>query len=294
MSDHQLDLTPYERFLRDSLEDEKRKLAELSEKFAKAGPIRKKQIKRQLDTVNQNIQLISTDLKNYESGLRWLRELSKERDEIAERLKPVPIEAILAQAPKAATPALGAKPSAPAVGARPPGAAPAVGRPLVGQPVGSTIQTGGGVQPPSGSSQQQAPRIGTPTVGKPVGTFVGRPGANPETSRPSSPQTTAQDQQNQKEQQATKEGETASGESKQSQPSSRISAVMGKPGASPTTQAPRVGTPIGSQTQEPKNEQKEEKEKSTQKESESFTTEDAGQKVQSEESGQQNNSADES
>jgi hypothetical protein len=184
MSESTLELTPYEKFLRQSLEDEKKRLAELNEQYAKAGRFKKMQIKRQLDLLNQNIQLLSADLKNYQSGLQWLREPSKERDEIAERLKPVPIEAITAQAPKPTTLTVGQARPAPTVGTRPPGSAPSVGRPAsVGQPVSS--QTQGPVQPQGTSPSLQAPRVGTPVVGKPVGSpVVGKPVGTPTIQAP--------------------------------------------------------------------------------------------------------------
>jgi hypothetical protein len=260
MSDSRLDLTPYEKFLRESLEDEKKKLGQLNEQLSKAGRLRKIHIKRQLDMVNQNIQLLSRDLKNYESGLHWLREPSKERDEIAEHLKPVPIEAIMAQAPKPATPPQTAR-AAPTVGTGPPSAAPPVGRPpTVGQPIGSKSQSD--VQRPSTPSPQQAPRVGTPVVGKPVGTpVVGKPIGTP-VGKPT-PQQVTQAQPattSQPETKAEQAQQAQSGESSQTQAASRVSAPMvGKPIGTPTKQAPRVGTPISSQGQPPKKEEEQQK-----------------------------------
>lgn len=246
MSHSQLDLTPYEKFLRQSLEDEKKRLDELNERYAKSGLFKKMQIKRQLDLVNQNIELLAADLKNYESGLRWLREPSKERDEIAESLKPVPIEALTAQAPKPATPALGT---------RPPGTAPPVGRPAsVGQPVGSQSQPA--AQPRPSSSPQQAPRVGTPVIGKPVGTpVVGKPVGTPiGKPLPSQGQQTQPSPAIQQQETKTDQSQPAqTGETKPSQTAPRIGTpIIGKPIGTQPMQAPRVGTPIGTQGQQPK------------------------------------------
>jgi hypothetical protein len=237
MSHSQLDLTPYEKFLRQSLEDEKKRLDELNERYAKSGLFKKMQIKRQLDLVNQNIELLAADLKNYESGLRWLREPSKERDEIAESLKPVPIEALTAQAPKPATPA---------VGTRPPGTAPPVGRPAsVGQPVG--LQSQPAAQPRPSSSPQQAPRVGTPVIGKPVGTPIGKP-------LPSQGQQTQPSPAIQQQETKTDQSQPAqTGETKPPQSAPRVGTpIIGKPIGTQPMQAPRVGTPIGTQAQQPK------------------------------------------
>lgn len=137
------DLTPYEEFLRQNLEDEKRKAAKLDQDYAKAGSMKKMQIKRELDLVNQNIQIVSSDLAKYASGLHWLREPSKERDEKAENLKPVPLEAI-----------------AGAVRATAPAQAKTVAAPVVGKPISQPVQNP--AQPP--------PKVGNaPQVGTPIG-----------------------------------------------------------------------------------------------------------------------------
>ena len=248
MSHSQLDLTPYEKFLSQSLEDEKKRLEELNERYAKAGRFKKIQIKRQLDLVNQNIELLASDLKNYESGLRWLREPSRERDEIAEHLKPVPIEAIMAQVPK---------PAPPAVGTRPPGTAPPVGRPAsVGQPVGSQSQPAPQARP--SSSPQQTPRVGTPVIGKPVGTpVVGKPLGTPiGKPLPSQGQQTQPSPAIQQQETKTYQSQPAqTGETKPPQTAPRVGTpIIGKPIGTQPMQAPRVGTPIGAQAQQPKKE----------------------------------------
>ena len=78
-----IDLTPYEKFLRASLEDAKRRADALSKEYSTSGPLKKMQVKRELDLANQNIELLSQDLAKYESGLHWLREPTKERDDFS-------------------------------------------------------------------------------------------------------------------------------------------------------------------------------------------------------------------
>jgi hypothetical protein len=198
MSHETLEPTPYERFLRESIDREKKRSKQLSLELTKAGALKKMRLKRELNAVNQNIQVVSADLNHYlNTGLEWLREPSKERDEKAESLKPVPIEAITGQVQKPATASSQPGQSAPVVG-RP--VAPAVGRPVVGQPRPSSTSTSGTGQPaqsqtleasqngegqsvsPSGVQKPsvRAPRVGTPIIGKPVGTpVVGRPIGTP-------------------------------------------------------------------------------------------------------------------
>ena len=237
MSHAQLDLTPYEKFVRQNLEDEKKRLDQLNEQYVKAGFLKKIQIKRELDQLNQNILQLSADLKNYESGLSWLREPSEERDETAESLKPVPIEAITAQAPKPAAPVVGQARPAPTVGTRAPSSAPPVGRPVVGQP--STSQPS--VQQ-SGSSVPQAPRVGAPVVGKPVGTSV----AKPAPAQPQQAQTTTSTQTTKP--QAPRIGSPIEDKSVGSPPQApRVGTpVVGKP-----VGAPVVGTPVGTSVAKP-------------------------------------------
>jgi hypothetical protein len=184
--------TPYERYLQQTLNGEKIKLDELNAEYSKANPIKKIQLRRELDLVTQNVRLLSADLSHYENtGLEWLREPTKERDEKSESLKPVPIEAITGQAAAgqksspAASPGTSASQpkGAPMVG-RPVGS-PTVGRPAVGQPIGrqaprpvsesqqskpapSSPQPAESAQAPKPTPS--APRVGAPIVGKPVGT----------------------------------------------------------------------------------------------------------------------------
>jgi len=195
-------MTPYERFLRQSLDDEKRKLDELNSEYSRANPIKKMQLKRDLEQISQNVRLLTADLNHYENtGLEWLREPTKERDEKSEGLKPVQIEAITGQAtsaqkvaPSASSSNIATPPKAATMVGRPVGA-PAVGRPMVGQPVGTQVsrpaaaastQTQRGQPATSAASTsapaqvskpaQSAPRVGTPVVGKPIGTpVVGKP-----------------------------------------------------------------------------------------------------------------------
>ena len=131
-----IDPTPYEKFLRASLEEVKRKADALSKEYSTSGPLKKMQVKRELDLANQNIELLSQDLAKYEGGLQWLREPTKERDEKAEDLKPVPIEAITGAAKQAAQ--------------VPEAVAPA------------TNQASAPVSKPPTPNQPAAPRVGTP------------------------------------------------------------------------------------------------------------------------------------
>jgi hypothetical protein len=54
-------MTPYEQFLRESLEGERRELDKLYDEFAHANSIRKQLIKVQIDRATQNLRLISYD-----------------------------------------------------------------------------------------------------------------------------------------------------------------------------------------------------------------------------------------
>ncbi len=148
--------TSYEDFLKEALEEKKKQLEQLNQMLQKAGAFRKQMIKRQIKELGVNIDLMSKDLGKYGQGLRWLREPTKERDEKAEHLEPVPPDAI----PKVA--------STPAT--QIPGVRPAVAAPVarVGSPVASTVRVG----TPIGS----APRVGTP-----VGTPPPRPAPTPTT-----------------------------------------------------------------------------------------------------------------
>ncbi|SRR5579875_835319 len=169
--------TPYEKFLMDSLQAEKQSLDNLYNQFAHANPVKKHLLKRQIDAVLQNIKLVSDNLEKYRAGLAWLREKSKERDELAEKLGEIKEE----ETPKeAATPAAIAKGQT--------AARPTIGRPVIGKQVstptqaqkptnqqGPAAQAQSAGQPPAVSPQQQpqvsAPRpvVGRPVIGKPIG-----------------------------------------------------------------------------------------------------------------------------
>ena len=146
--------TPYEDYLRQSITDEKARLDSLYNEFAKSNPIKKQILKRQIEEVMRNIELISADLEKYGHGLSWLREPSKERDEKAEHLPKLEKEA--------APPAPAAKSAAPGQ------AKPVPTRPVIGKPVGATSA------PQTSQPVAQRPSIGTPVarpkIGSPIGT----------------------------------------------------------------------------------------------------------------------------
>jgi hypothetical protein len=157
--------TPYEKFLRESIEGEKTRLEQLTKDLEKANRLKRVMLKRQLDEINQNIQLLSADLEKYEQGLSWLREPTHERDEKAEHLGPVDITAITG--PKPATPSAVPKPAT-AVGAKPPvpplaGAKPAtpqaIGRPIVSQP----LATSRAASSPAGQPTTPSVQTGQPS-----------------------------------------------------------------------------------------------------------------------------------
>jgi hypothetical protein len=141
-----LNLTPYEKYLFESIEQEKKNLDNLYDKFAHSGPLNKQLLKRKIDETLQNIGLLSKDLEKYRVGLSWLREPSKERDEKAESLEKIQEEP---QAKPAASPAK-------------PAAAPTAPRPSVGTPVVGTPTPRPTVGTPQASSPR--PRVGTPVV----------------------------------------------------------------------------------------------------------------------------------
>ncbi len=142
-----MELTPYEQFLKETLEEKKKQLELLNQQLPNANPIRKRLLKRQIGEMIHDIELMSKDLGKYVEGLKWLREPSKERDEKAEHLKPVPTEAI----PKPAAPST----PAPRAGGPLPAPTTPVARPVVasstavGQPTPTTTE---------------APRIPSPTT----------------------------------------------------------------------------------------------------------------------------------
>lgn len=154
--------TPYEKYLLDGIEEEKRNLDRLYDEFARTGPLNKQLLKRKIDETLQNIELLNKELSKYGKGLSWLREPSKERDEKAVHLEKVQEE------PQPASPT----PQAPKPTA---GSRPAVGtpigspRPSVGTPVGKS----------SIGTTDSKPMVGTPAKGPNVGTPAQTPITQP-------------------------------------------------------------------------------------------------------------------
>jgi hypothetical protein len=190
-------LTPYEEFLQKALEEKQRELDQLNKKFAKTNPIRRIALKRELERLNEEIQILSADLEKYRRGLEWLREPTKERDEKSEKLGAVPLEAILgtkgAETATVATPVPSQISARPTVGTPVPSARPTVGtpvssaRPTVGTPVSSPRPTVGTpvARPTVGTPvAKPAPVVGRPVVGQPVrvGTPIGTQPKTPETA----------------------------------------------------------------------------------------------------------------
>lgn len=155
--------TPYEKYLLEGIDEEKKQLDRLYDEFAKTGPVNKQLLKRKIDKTLENIDLLGKELAKYGYGLSWLREPSKERDEKAEHLEKV------AEEPQAAE-ASSNQPK-PSTGAT---------RPIIGTPVGAKPSVGTPVAKPAvGASVASRPSVGTP-VGKPtVGTPVGKQGGTP-------------------------------------------------------------------------------------------------------------------
>lgn len=151
-------MTPYEKFLQESLEENKKQLESLTLELQRANYIRKIMLKSRLAEINQNILILSSDLEKYGHGLSWLREPTKERDEKAEHLGPVDVTAIVGQA----------KPAAPPVASRP---APAAGASTtVGTPRPASVAVGKPVAPigvPKPSVQVGQPTLSI-TVGQPT------------------------------------------------------------------------------------------------------------------------------
>ena len=158
---HAVEITPYERFLRESLAEKKQQLELLTHALQKANPFKRIALKRQLEEINQNVQILSSDLEKYERGLSWLREPTKERDEKAEHLGPVDVSAITGQA-KTVTPAPVAPRPAPSAVAKPGTTSVPVARPAV-------PQTASGASAPQ-PSQAQTPNLAPPPSVKPIGT----------------------------------------------------------------------------------------------------------------------------
>jgi len=159
--------TPYEEYLKQSLIEERARLDSLYNEFAKSNPIRKQLLKGKIDEALQNIDLLAKDLDKYMNGLSWLREPSKERDEKAEHLPKLEKEE--------AAPAPQAKLVAPGQ------VKPAVARPTIGKPIGSSsLPSASGATPVA-----PRPAVGTPVASRPkIGTPVGTPNA-PTTTTPS-------------------------------------------------------------------------------------------------------------
>lgn len=151
------EMTPYEKFISDSLEADKKELELLNDEFKRAGILRRRMLSSRIAKLTQNIQILSSDLSKYGRGLSWLREPTKERDEKAEHLGPVDVSAIIGQA-KPAVPAPPPKPIAP-VGARVGSSPPSVG---VARPTSVSVGT-----KPSVSVGTKPVGVGTPTVGTP-------------------------------------------------------------------------------------------------------------------------------
>ena len=161
--------TPYEEYLRQSISNERARLDSLYNEFAKSNPVKKEIVRRRIEEAIQNIDLLQKDLDKYRSGLSWLREPSKERDEKAEHLPKLEKEA----APPAAT--------APKPVAAGPQAKPVVARPTIGKPVGSTPA------PSAAPPPVPRPTVGTPATARPkIGTPVGTPSPQAPNSPPPS------------------------------------------------------------------------------------------------------------
>jgi hypothetical protein len=139
--------TPYERYVLESIEQEKKNLDSLYDKFAHSSILNKQLLRRKIDETLQNIELLSKDLEKYRAGLSWLREPSKERDEKAQSLEKIQEE------PQA-------KPAAVKPAAAPSAPRPSVGTSVVGTPSPRPIIGTPQASPPR-------PRIGTPVVGTP-------------------------------------------------------------------------------------------------------------------------------
>ncbi len=239
--------TPYEKYVRENIDAEKRKLDSLYDEFARSNSLTKQVLKRRIDETLQNIELLQKDLEKYGAGLSWLREPSKDRDVKAEHLekiqeeKPAPPPATK-PASGAPRPTVGAPVGKPSVGT-PVGAKPTVGTPVgkpqIGTPAGARPQIGSpvGAKPQVGTPVGTRPQVGAPVAAKPqVGTPVGsRPqigtpvGAKPQVGTPKDNPTEVKPTE-------AKPAET---------PSAGTEAA--KPGVVPIASRPRIGTPKPSQ-----------------------------------------------
>jgi len=242
--------TPYEQFLRESLERERKGLDKLYDEFAHANSVRKQMIQGQIDRAIQNLKLVSYDLEKYQTALSYLRETSKERDELSEHLGDVDEKALAGET----TPAKGAAPSA---GAQPKPAPATPGKPTIGKPPGAAqtsqqqppapagtvaqAQTGGqlGGTPPARPKIGQSigtpvvsgqpasrPSVGTPVARPAVGTPIGRPTIGTPIGKPIAPK-----------REERKENAATGGEQSEIKPASPTVGTLVK--------RPIIGTPIG-------------------------------------------------
>jgi hypothetical protein len=168
--------TPYEKFLRESLEEHKKQLEGLKQRYEKSNRLTRIVLKKKIEEITKNIELMSEDLNKYVQGLSWLREPSKKRDEKAEHLKPVSMEVFTTQSPqpRSASVSLASQPSATGPSQAPTGR-PTIGRPIIGKPIG-------GAQPPSSPrptssspSVEQSPPATRSATEKPESSNAGAP-----------------------------------------------------------------------------------------------------------------------
>ena len=174
-------MSPYERALRESLVEEKKELDRLYTEFAHSDPIRKRVLKGQIERSLQNIKQVTYDLEKYGSALSYLRETSKERDEMSEHLGEIDEKALGQESHPSPSQAAATKGPPPASNPVP-SSSP---RPTIGRPAGSQAQvTPTAAQSPANPEKgpalaQPAPQAGVPStrprIGQPVGTPVGRP-----------------------------------------------------------------------------------------------------------------------
>ena len=160
-------ITPYEKFLRQSIEDQKKELDQLYNRFAHAHSIEKRLLKSQIDKTIQNIDIVQKELQKYVEGLAYLREPSKIRDQKAENL---------GELEETAPP----KPQAQAAAPAAPGARPVIGRPVIGKPVGQAIPAPVPKPAAQATAQANAPtqpaaKPPRPVIGKPIGQPLKKP-----------------------------------------------------------------------------------------------------------------------
>jgi hypothetical protein len=174
MSEIKLEMSPYENYLHQTLEIQKKRAEELALKYPKSRGLGKMMVKRELDRLNENIQILSRDLDKYADmvALDWLREPTKERDEKAEHLKPVPADAI-GGATKATAPTPGSATAKAQPQGRPQIGTPTGGRPVIGQPPGSAPSPQVSTLVPKPTNASPAQTTGRPRIGSPVGRPIG-------------------------------------------------------------------------------------------------------------------------